>query len=122
MILNGEKFTTTEARYKAFLAFCRSNKCETCRLKNLSDDHKHCAIAWLNMEAKPDIKPMDCPYCGGSCSLRGKTFSYVACDDYSCGYVSKNFPYGMFQECVDAHNAVCIAVQAAKAKEVSDGE
>lgn len=61
-------------------------------------------------DGRDPIEP--CPFCGGTCRVRGITVAYVKCEG-PCGYESRTFGGpGMAAEAVEAHNRVYRAVAA----------
>ena len=65
MATNGEVFKTLEGRQESFNAFCNEYRyCVLCPCFNAHNNNKDCALAWLELQRKPKLKP--CPFCGGT--------------------------------------------------------
>lgn len=63
---NGEKFKTAKERVIEFERFCTSTTdCGACVLKNCREMDE-CRYAWLDLEAKEELRLLPCPFCGGT--------------------------------------------------------
>lgn len=110
---NAEKFTTADARARAFTRWCdekqktaigkaSKHECSDCPL----DEHTPCCFFfWLDLEAEEE-KPLPCPICGSPCCVHDNA---VECTTGECAYIcwQKGFTREMN---IAAHNRVARAV------------